>query len=183
MRRLLHAIMLGILGAGIVHIVVLFLVPEFSDRNAWSRLSEVSGLYTMVRLDAEPAAAPVVKGVDPLFQAAACRFDLGDGMLQIKAPGKVPFWSVAVYDRGGHILYSLNDHSVINGVLDAVVLTPAQMLEVRKELPPEFESSVFIEVPANEGIAVIRAFTPDSSWEPAVSRFLEDSACQARPAG
>lgn len=182
MRRLLHAVVLGLLGAGIVHIVVLFLVPEFSDRNAWSRLSELSGLYQMVRLDAAPGAAPAVKGVDPLFHAAACRFDLADGMMQVKAPGKVPFWSVAVYDRGGHILYSLNDHSVINGALDAVVLTPAQMLDVRKELPAEFENAVFIEVPADEGIAVIRAFTPDSSWEPIVSRFLEDSACLSRTA-
>ena len=182
MRRLLHAVVLGILGAGIVHIVVLFLVPEFSDRNAWSRLSEISEPYQMVRLDAEPGITPAVKGGDPLFHATACRFDLGDGMVQIKAPGKVPFWSVAVYDRSGHILYSLNDHSVINGALDAVVLTPAQMLEVRKDLPAEFENAVFIEAPVDEGIAVIRSFAPDASWEPAVSRFLEDSACQLRAA-
>ncbi len=182
MRRLIHAIVVGILGAGIVHIAVLFLVPEFSDRNAWSRLSEISEPYRMVRLDTDTGTAPALKGLDPLFHTAACRFDLGSGMVQIKAPGKVPFWSVAVYDRSGHILYSLNDHSVIDGALDAVVLTPAQMLEVRKELPAELENSVFIEVSADEGIAVIRSFVPDDSWEPAVSRFLADSQCQSWPA-
>ncbi|TGV75985.1 DUF1254 domain-containing protein, partial [Mesorhizobium sp. M00.F.Ca.ET.149.01.1.1] len=50
MRRLLHALILGLLGAGIVHIVVLFLVPEFSERDAWSRLAMASDLYKMTRL-------------------------------------------------------------------------------------------------------------------------------------
>jgi len=37
LRRLFHAVLLGLVGAGIVHIVVLLLVPEFSERDAWSR--------------------------------------------------------------------------------------------------------------------------------------------------
>ncbi|TIP33708.1 MAG: DUF1254 domain-containing protein, partial [Mesorhizobium sp.] len=111
MRRLLHALILGLLGAGIVHIVVLFLVPEFSERDAWSRLAMASDLYKMTRLDAEAGGAPVVKSVDPLFYAAACRFNLADGLVRIKAPGDVPFWSASVYDRGGHNIYSFNDHN------------------------------------------------------------------------
>ncbi|TGU34848.1 DUF1254 domain-containing protein, partial [bacterium M00.F.Ca.ET.152.01.1.1] len=66
LRRLLHAILLGLVGAGIVHIIVLLLVPEFSERDAWSRLSLASDLYRMNRLDAEAGGAPVVKSVDPL---------------------------------------------------------------------------------------------------------------------
>ena len=98
MRRLFHAVLLGLIGAGIVHIIVLMLVPEFSERDAWSRLAMASDLYRMTRLDAEAGGAPVVKSVDPLFYAAACRFDLAEGMVRIKAPGHVPFWSVSVYD-------------------------------------------------------------------------------------
>ena len=75
MRRLLHAVVLGLLGAGIVHIVVLILVPEFSDRNVWARLSEKAGLYATVRLDARPGSTSTAASVDPLFRAAACRFD------------------------------------------------------------------------------------------------------------
>jgi uncharacterized membrane protein len=177
MRRLLHAILLGLLGAGIVHIVVLLLVPEFSERDAWSRLAMASDFYKMTRLDAEAGGAPVVKSVDPLFYAAACRFDLSDGMVRVKAPGNVPFWSVSVYDRNGHNVYSFNDHSATGGVLDAVVLTPAQMIEVRKDLPEELQGAIFVEAPIDEGIFVIRSFVPDDSWKPVVSRFLEQSSC------
>ena len=178
MRKLLHTVLLGLLGAGIVHIVVLMLVPEFSERDAWSRLAMASDLYKMTRLDAEAGGAPVVKSVDPLFYAAACRFDLAEGMVRIKAPGNVPFWSVSVYDRSGHNLYSFNDHSATGGVLDTVVLTPAQMIDVRRELPEELQGAIFVEAPIDEGIFVVRAFVPDESWKPIVSRFLEQSACE-----
>lgn len=178
MRRLLHAVLLGLLGAGIVHVIVLMLVPVFSERDAWSRLAMASDLYKMTRLDAEAGGAPVVKSVDPLFYAAACRFDLAEGMVRIKAPGKVPFWSVSVYDRSGHNFYSFNDQTATGGVLDTMVLTPAQMIDVRRELPEELQGAIFVEAPIEEGIFVIRAFVPDESWKPIVSRFLEQSSCE-----
>ena len=178
MRRLLHAVLLGLVGAGIVHIVVLLLVPEFSERDAWSRLAMASDLYKMTRLDAEAGGAPVVKSVDPLFYAAACRFDLAEGMVRVKAPGNVPFWSVSVYDRNGHNFYSFNDHTATGGVLDTVVLTPAQMIEVRKQLPEDLQGAIFVETPIDEGIFVIRSFVPDDSWKPVVTRFLEQSSCE-----
>ena len=178
MRSLLHALILGLLGAGIVHIVVLFLVPEFSERDAWSRLAMASDLYKMTRLDAEAGGAPVVKSVDPLFYAAACRFDLTDGLVRIRAPGDVPFWSASVYDGSGHNIYSFNDHNANGEKLDAVVLTPAQMIDVRRDLPEELQGAIFVEAPIEEGIFVVRAFVPDESWKPTVSRFLEQSACE-----
>ncbi|TIY03636.1 MAG: DUF1254 domain-containing protein [Mesorhizobium sp.] len=178
MRRLLHAILLGLLGAGIVHIIVLLLVSEFCERNAWSRLAMASDLYRMTRLDAEAGGTPVVKSVDPLFYAAACRFDLSDGMVRVKAPGNVPFWSVSVYDRSGHNIYSFNDHSATGRVLDSIVLTPAQMIEIRKDLPEELQGAIFVEAPIDEGMFVIRSFVPDDSWKPIVSRFLEQSSCE-----
>ncbi len=73
MRKLLYAVLLGLVGACIVHIVVLLLVPDFSERDAWSQLAAGSGLYRMTRLDAEAGGPPIVKSVDPLFFAAACR--------------------------------------------------------------------------------------------------------------
>ena len=178
MRRLPHAILLGLLGAGIVHIIVLLLVPEFSERNAWSRLAMASNLYRMTRLDAEAGGTSVVKSVDPLFYAAACRFDLSDGMVRVKAPGNVPFWSVSVYDRSGHNIYSFNDHSATGRVLDSIVLTPAQMIEIRKDVPEELQGAIFVEAPIDEGMFVIRSFVPDDSWKPTVSRFLDQSSCE-----
>ena len=178
MRRLLHALVIGLVGAGIAHIVILLLVPSFSERDALSRLAMVAGPNKIVRLDQEVGGAPVVKSLDPSFFEAACRFDLAEGVVRIDNAGKVPFWSASVYDRSGQNIYSFNDRTSPDGGLDFVVLTPAQMIELRKELPPEFEKSIFVETPIDEGIVVVRVFVPDDSWKPEVSRFLDGINCE-----
>ncbi|TIT71650.1 MAG: DUF1254 domain-containing protein, partial [Mesorhizobium sp.] len=69
-------------------------------------------------------------------------------------------------------------HNANSEKLDAVVLTPAQMIDVRRDLPEELQGAIFVEAPIEEGILVVRAFVPDDSWKPIVSRFLEQSACE-----
>ena len=175
-----YALLVGLVGASIVHIVILLLVPNFSGRDAWARLASMSELYQVTRLDAQAAGAPIAGIADPTLLAAACRFDLEEGVAHVTAPGKVPFWSVSVYDRSGANLYSLNDRSAADGVLDLVVLTPEQLIEAHKDLPEEFTRSVLVELPIGEGIVVVRALAPDNSWKAAVSDFLARIGCVAR---
>lgn len=181
--RLAYAVLVGLVGAGLVHIAILLLLPDFSQRDAWSRLAMVSDVYRFVDLDRLGGSEPVVRADDPLFRAAACRFDLADGLVQISTPGNVPYWSVSIYDRSGQNVYSFNDRIAEGRVLDFVVLTPAQMLEVRKEFPEEVGNSIFVEIPIGEGILVVRGFVPDSSWDPAMSSFLGEMSCVPTPSG
>lgn len=176
MSRLLHALLLGLVGAGIVHIVVLLMVPSYSERDAWSILSEQSNYYAVTRLD-PPGSEPLIASIDPLFDAVACRFDLADGPVRMSGQGDVPYWSVSVYDRAGQNIFSFNDRSSTDGRLDVVVATPVHMIDLRNDLPPAFERSVFVEADIDAGIIVARAFVPDESWEPTVSRKLEDITC------
>lgn len=177
MLRLLYALMIGIVGAGIVHIAVLLLLPQFSERDAWSSLAEQADFYKAVRIDNGDGAAPVVRAVDPLFHAAACRFDLNDGPVHLSAPGNVPFWSVSIYNRAGQNVYSFNDRATEKGALDFVILTGAQMIEVRKAVPEEYSRAVFVQVAVGEGMVVVRSFVPDPTWEETTSEFLARIAC------
>jgi uncharacterized membrane protein len=43
--------------------------------------------------------------------------------------------------------------------------------------------AVFVEASLEEGIAVIRAFAPDASWEPAVSDYLSSVTCTLHELG
>ncbi len=177
MRKLLYTLFIGLVGAGIVHITVLLLLPRFSERDAWSRLSEASDFYKAVRVDGGGGAQALVKAVDPLFHAAACRFDLNEGPVHIRAPGNVPFWSVSLYNRAGQNVYSFNDRITDTGTLDFVVLTSAQMIEVRKQMPEDYKRAVFVQTPLGQGIGVVRVFVPDPTWEEATSSFLARLSC------
>ena len=84
---------------------------------------------------------------------------------------------MSAYGRTGLNIYSLNDRTTTDGRLDFVVVSPEEMLSVRKELPPEFSSSIFVEADITKGIVIIRAFVPDPTWKPVVSSFMESLAC------
>ena len=177
MSRLFYILLVSLVGAGIVHIAVLLLLPRFSERDAWSALAEAGDFYKAVRIDASDGGPPVVKAVDPLFHAAACRFDLDEGPVHIRAPGAVPFWSVSIYNRAGQNIYSFNDRATENGALDFVVLTTDQMIEVRKQVPEDFSKAIFVEAPIGEGIVMVRSFVPDPTWEETTTEFLARIAC------
>ena len=176
MARLLHALLLGLIGAGIVHVAVILLLPRLTEKDAWSRLAEAGALY--VPIIADDADGPrLVEAPDPFLRIMACRFDLADGPLRVTAKGSVPFWSASVYDRAGDNIYNFSDRTAAGAELDFVVITPAQMIEMRKELPPELEQAIFVEADVGEGIVVVRAFEPDSSWKAILQRYMRSMSC------
>jgi uncharacterized membrane protein len=179
MTRFLYAILVGLVGAGVVHAIILLILPHYSERDAWARLATHADYYHFTRMSGEDAP-PVVRGVDPFFDAVACRFDLSEGVVHVKATGHVPFWSVSVYNRHGQNIYSLNDRAQTLGDLDLVLVTPAQMIELKKSLPKEFEKSVFMEADVGRGIVAIRSFVPDETWKKAIADYLNDASCALR---
>lgn len=181
MLRFVYAIVLGLLGAGIAHIAILFLLPQMSPRDAWSRLEQTAGLYTVTPYAVETPIGGQTGTADPFFKAVACRFDLSDGIAHIFRDQKAPFWSASVYDRSGQNLYSLNDRTAKDGILDIVVLTPTQMVDMRKSPVEELENAVFVEAPITEGMIVVRSFLPDESWTRDVAGFLSAIECAAQP--
>ncbi len=178
MARLIYSLLLGLVGAAIVHIAVLLLVPAYSERDAWSRLAAREPEFQLVRMSDDAAGGSFLKGADPLFAAIGCRFNLFEGVTHLRASGELPFWSVSVYDRRGHNIYSFNDRTATDRKLDMVVTTPARMVELRKELPEAYSASVFVETTAQEGMVVVRLFVPDDSWSALVSDFIENMECR-----
>lgn len=173
----LHALVLGLVGAGVVHIVVLFLLPGMSPRDAWSQLGGTSDLYSFSTYEAQSPVAAAAGVADPYFRAMVCRFDLTDGYVHVFRGGKVPYWSASVYDRRGRNLFSFNDRMARHGVLDLVVVTPAQLIDIRKSPPPELETAVFVEAPIDEGMVVVRAFQPDATWQREISTYIDALTC------
>jgi len=177
MRRFLWATLLGLVGAGIVHIVVLMLVPQVSERGAWSQLAAAAGLDGPTAVDGRDGGI-VIRPHDPAFLTSACLFDLTEGYLHVASDHRVPFWSASVYNRNGSSQLAVNDRSSQRGLLDIVVLSTDQMVELRREAPDGMERSILAETAAVEGIVVVRAFVPDASWTEAVQAFMDDLRCE-----
>ncbi|HEV7416721.1 MAG TPA: DUF1254 domain-containing protein [Tianweitania sediminis] len=178
MTKLLYAIVVGLIGAAIVHIAIVLLIPSYAPRDAWSRLAAAGDLYTVAPISGDTAGAGLLVGEgDPLFRAAACRFDLTDGALHLVGTGRLPFWSMSIRDRAGQTTFSLSDRASTQAALNVIVLTPLQMIEMRRSLAPSLDEAVFIESETQEGIAVVRIFVPDPSWSETADTFLRELSC------
>lgn len=178
MCKLLYAIVLGVVGAAIVHIVILFLLPVYTNQDAWAQLAKSAELNEALLLEQGGEVSRSLGPGNPFLETAACRFDLSRGAVHIHGDGTVPFWSMALYDRTGLNLFSFNERTATDGILDFVVLTHGQMLEMRKDLPAEFRSSIFVEVDTSEAMFVVRSFVPDQTWKPQVTSFLKGITCE-----
>lgn len=175
MGRFVYATVVGLVGAAVVHLVVLLLLPLVSERDAWSRLAARGALYETVALgDAGDG--------DPLFRTVACRFDLSDGPLGLEGEGRSPFWSVSVHDREGHSLFSVSDRTLA-GRLDIQILDPGQSVAARAAAALEADAPVRFQADTEQGIAVLRAFVPDPTWAPAVDGLIASFRCATLPEG
>lgn len=176
MLKLLYTWIFGIIGAAVVHLAILFLLPEYSTKDGWSRLSSVADIYEIVRLP-DTLSATLPTSENPFIEAAACRFQLEDGPLHVRSLGTAPFWSLALFDKSGINTYSINHRASTDSVLDVVVTTSAQMQKVDGEILPDLSEALLLETTLLEGFVLVRSFVPDPTWQSAVDSFLDDLRC------
>ena len=175
--RALHLTVLGLVLAGIVHLLVVLLMPRLAQDDAWAKLSDRSEMWSMLRLATAGEPGAVLPETDPALSVAGCRFDLRQSPLAVTSRGLVPFWSVSILDRRGRNVYSFNDRTAVDRELTLLVVDPVQMATLRKNPPEDSERAVLIEAPIDEGIVLIRVLQPDPSWRERTETFLGSTRC------
>ncbi len=177
--KLMYSILAGLVGAAVVHISTLLLIPVVSENDAWTRLSRVtkSGVFTII--DPQSQVASSMRALDPNFVVGACQFSLEDGPVVLSGDGKTNFWSLSIFNKRGENLFSINDRITNNGLLDMVIATPLQFIEFQNDMPEELQNSVFAQADANEGFVILRAFVANGSERQRVKAFVETSGCEA----
>ena len=178
MRRTLAFILGGILLGGIIHIAIVFLVPYFASKDAWAQMKQYGrdGEFHVLPLP-EPGGDPL-PSLDPRMIHSVCRFSLANGPVRIRATLPDDFWSIAVFDRRGRNVYSLNDRSAEGSNLDLAIITPVQMAQLRQDPPATLETAIVLEIPLDAGFALLRVFVADESLMPAARTALASADCK-----
>ena len=178
MKRLLYSLVIGLVIAGIVHIVVILIIPSYAARDAWTKLATAGGSWQFTVVAQGNQSQSILPLVDPSFSIAACRYDLSEAPLQVTAEGELAFWSVAIFDRRGNNIFSFNDRTAVEGQLSLLVMNPVQRARLRKDAPDLAKDAVVVETSVNRGFVLIRALVEDESWRGTVERFLRDAKCE-----
>ncbi len=179
MKPPLVSIAAGLVLAGIIHISIILLVPNFASQDAWTKLKSAGPEWQFSRLNsAGQKNSNLLSSIDPLFQISACRYSLTNSALQIEAFGDLPFWSVAIFDRFGKNIYSFNNRTAIDRKLNLLVVSPVQMSLLRQDLPDLIKKAIVVESNADAGFVLIRALQADPTWETIVDNFLGEAKCE-----
>jgi uncharacterized membrane protein len=177
MRRTLFFVLGGVLLGAIIHIAVIFMIPYQASRDAWAQMQRFGpdGKFHVLPLP-EPGTESLAS-LDPRMVQAVCRFSLADGPVRVTASLPDEFWSIAVFDRRGRNVYSLNDRSAERSQLDLAIITPVQMAQLRQDPPASLETAIVLESPIDVGFALLRAFVPDESLFNRAATSLREADC------
>jgi uncharacterized membrane protein len=177
MRRTLLFVLGGLLLGGIIHIAVVFMVPLFATHDAWAQMKQFGRDGRFHVLPVPEAGAEPLASLDPRMIYSVCRFSLSSGPVRIRASLPNDFWSVAIFDRRGRNVYSLNDRSAERSRLDLAIVTPVQMAQLRQDPPASLESAIVIELPIDVGFALLRVFVADDTLLASASAALASADC------
>ncbi|HEX2146576.1 MAG TPA: DUF1254 domain-containing protein [Pseudorhizobium sp.] len=176
MLKLLFAVLTGLVGAALLHLVIILSLPFFSEKDAYTRVLAEGERHIFHRLPDIRDRAGLVQD-DPFMEASVCAYDLSQEPIRIYANGDVPFWSAAIYDAASNEVFSINDRTAAAGTLDVVLATPVQLTVLRRALPEAISQSILVETQQADGYLVLRTLVPQPSFTPAAGAFLANAVC------
>jgi uncharacterized membrane protein len=167
--------------AGAIHIATILLVPNLAQGDGWSRLAPLAGDDRFAQVAFASETGEGVGGLDPLFVTAVCRLRLQEEPAGIVVDARDRFWSLALYDPKGTIIFSLNDRTAVGGRLDMIVVNAAQNAELKKAPTGETDLTIVVESGVDDLIALLRLFAPTESTREDARAVLEQAECLPAP--
>jgi len=172
----------GVVLGGAIHLVVILSLPSLAANAAWARVGGLDALNRAVVLAPALPGEPNPLRLDPELAYAVCRLDLRQGPGMVRGVLPLAYWSVAVYNRAGTVLYSTTNRDGIGQNLelgifnqDQTRLLAQQQLDVAPGLliVESREDDVFVAVRLAPAHQVMR-----KRYEAALGRIV----CRNNPA-
>jgi uncharacterized membrane protein len=178
-RRTILFVVAGLLLGAAVHIATVLSVPMNAVNDAWARTAALGAdnAFHMLPVPA-PGTLPALSR-DPHVIEAACRFSLREGPARLTAAMPDGFWSLALFDRLGRNLYSINDRAGDATRLDITVMTPEAQVALGEARLAALQNSIVAVLAIDAGMAVIRVFVGDATQEPGARAALAAANCNA----
>lgn len=169
----------GLLMAGIVHLVSVILLPNVATRDTFATISAFGPEHQFNLIPTPKPGSQALVMLDPNMRYAVCHFSLADDPLRIQMAIPAPYWSLALYSRGGINFFSVNNRVAERRALDLRLMTPLQSTRFRESPVPDLDKMVLVDAPVEEGFALIRAFVDQPASEPDIFRAMAESACES----
>lgn len=178
MGKLVLALLIGLVGAAVVHLGVILAMPRLAGDSAWSRLSARAPLF---ETDVQAGDGGPFSFVDPAFDLSTCRFSTGSGPVHLTAEPSSAFWTASVFTPAGDNVYSINQRAALDDTLDIMLGTQEQFDQLRLAGTFDEDASIFVPFDAADGYVVLRGVVEAPSLAPATGRFVGTLQCRIEP--
>jgi uncharacterized membrane protein len=150
----------GVLLGLLIHLVVILILPTLAPNNLAARLPSLGQVNKTVLLaDVAPGAANQLR-LDPELTYAICRLDLRRGPGELSGTLPLSYWSVAVYDPSGTVLYSTTNRDGIGQTLDVGVFDQAQTRLLAEQQIDVDAGLLIVEAKSDDIFVVVRLAPP-----------------------
>ena len=177
------ALLCGVVGAGIVHIVATFATPGLLRPNTYDRITEHLPANTLVVLGQPEADSQLIPYQEPDMQIAVCHYDVSGGPVSARVVLPSSGWTLALYSPAGDNFYVMPGRdqrvTMVNALLmlhqneDAAL--PLSAGQTARNAP------TYIDVPEPTGLMVIRGPVKGESYKDEVANILARASCGPAP--
>jgi uncharacterized membrane protein len=170
-RSLLYALgglLLGIL----IHLVVILTLPLLAENGVAQKVGTIlpDANRTALFADVQGGDANPLH-IDPNLTYALCRLNLKQGPGEVVATLPTAFWSVAVFDPDGTVIYSTTNRDGIGQALDLGVFDAAQTRLLAEQKIDLNAGLLIVEAKSDDVFVLVRLAPP----QPAVrARYQAD---------
>jgi uncharacterized membrane protein len=178
MIRWLLLLLGGALLGGIVHLATIIVLPRTATQDAYSRLSPIAPVNSVMTLPEPTPEKAIMPLMDPAFASAICRYDLSQGPMKLTVPVGLAYTSVSFYTNRDIAYYAINDRSAGRRAIELDLMTQAQRAEMPEDEEITAADRLIVESPSLTGIIAIRALAPDAGLMPMAKRTIDAARCQ-----
>lgn len=170
-------ILAGLVLGGIIHIVVILMLPALSATAAWDRVATLGPADGTSVLPAVVAGEPNPLRLDPELAYAVCRVDLRKGPGTVVGNLPQAFWSVAVYGRNGTVIYSTTNRDSTSRLLDIGLFNAAQTRLLAEQKLDVAEGLLIVEAQDDDLMVVVRLAPPHPAMRARYEAALANLRC------
>lgn len=175
-----RTLLLGLIGAGIVHIVATLVWPQFSGGSGALRIAATLEAGQMTVLPPLSPKTQLVPFQAPDFSYAACRIDVSEAAYAVRATLPEPGWTLSIHNMAGDTVYVVTGQEQRSTNIALLVLPPGDRFV--GVLPEARLAAGFAQVsmPSPQGIVLLRAPNKGAAYQSQVDADLAKATCVAR---
>jgi uncharacterized membrane protein len=167
----------GLVLGGIIHIAVILALPALSATSAWDKIATIETSATPAIL---PVAAPGEANplrLDPSLAYAVCKVDLRLGPASVTGTLPRDYWSVAVYNRSGTVVYSTTNRDSVGTNLDIGIFNSAQTRLLAEQRLDIAAGLLIVEAREDDLFVVVRLAPPHAEMRQRYEQALTGLRC------